>query len=79
MFVIMHFKRNFQFQFVYGSVGKARNRCRNMVCTTASDNNKRKQRRRSSNRHFQLNPILILEFEIGVRIFVLRDIIKDNM
>ena len=32
-----------------------------------------------TNRHFQLNPILILEFEIGVRIFVLMDIIKDNM
>ena len=32
-----------------------------------------------TNRHFQLNPILILEFEIGVRIFVLRDIIKDNI
>ena len=30
-------------------------------------------------RHFQLNPILILEFDIGVRIMFLVDILKDNM
>ena len=33
----------------------------------------------SHNRHFQLNPILILEFDIGVRIFLSRDILKNNM
>ena len=32
-----------------------------------------------SNRHFQLNPILILEFDIGVRIIFLMDILKDNV
>ena len=31
------------------------------------------------NRHFQLNPILILEFDIAVRIMFLMDILKDNM
>ena len=31
------------------------------------------------NRHFQLNPILILEFDIGVRIIILRDILKDKV
>ena len=31
------------------------------------------------NRHFQLNPILIWEFEMVVRIMFLRDIVKDNM
>ena len=30
-------------------------------------------------RHFQLNPILILEFDIGVRIIFLMDILKDNV
>ena len=33
----------------------------------------------STYRHFQLNPILILEFDIGVRIFLSRDILKNNM
>ena len=33
----------------------------------------------SSSRHFQLNPILILEFDIGVRIIFLMDILKDNV
>ena len=32
-----------------------------------------------NSRHFQLNPILILEFDIGVRIMFLVDILKDNM
>ena len=32
-----------------------------------------------SSRHFQLNPILILEFDIGVRIIFLMDILKDNV
>ena len=36
-------------------------------------------RRKASNRHFQLNPILILEFDIGVRIIFLMDILKDNV
>ena len=31
------------------------------------------------NRHFQLNPILIWEFEMVVRIIFLRDIVKDYM
>ena len=30
-------------------------------------------------RHFQLNPILIFEFDIGVRIFLSRDILRNNM
>ena len=30
-------------------------------------------------RHFQVNPILIWEFEMVVRIIVLRDIVKDYM
>ena len=30
-------------------------------------------------RHFQLNPILILEFDIGVLIMFMMDILKDNM
>ena len=30
-------------------------------------------------RHFQLNPILIWEFEMVVRIIFLRDIVKDYM
>ena len=30
-------------------------------------------------RHFQLNPILIWEFDMVVWIFFLRDIVKDNM
>ena len=34
---------------------------------------------RDISRHFQLNPILILEFDIGVRIMFLVDILKDNM
>ena len=34
---------------------------------------------RVSTRHFQLNPILIWEFDMVVRIIFLRDIVKDNM
>ena len=30
-----------------------------------------------ANRHFQLNPILIWEFEMVVRLIFLRDIVKD--
>ena len=33
----------------------------------------------TGSRHFQLNPILIWEFDMVVRIFFLRDIVKDNM